>query len=88
MDRHELLKRIEVDPERCGGKPCIRGTRIWVSMILDFLATGSTAEQVIAEYPQLKVEDIEACLLFATEKITEHHQARTAGSQFELQKVF
>ncbi|MGZ8901216.1 MAG: DUF433 domain-containing protein [Limisphaerales bacterium] len=68
MDRDELLKRIEVDPERCGGKPCIRGTRIWVSLVLEFLATGSTVDELIAEYPQLKKEDIQACLVFAARK--------------------
>jgi uncharacterized protein (DUF433 family) len=44
-----LLKRISVDPNVCFGKPCIRGTRIWVSLILDFLANGSSIEEVISK---------------------------------------
>ncbi|HKF37933.1 MAG TPA: DUF433 domain-containing protein [Ktedonobacteraceae bacterium] len=44
-----LLQRISVDPNVCFGKPCIRGTRIWVSLILDFLANGTTAAEILAE---------------------------------------
>lgn len=47
-----LLKRITVDPNICFGKPCIRGTRIWVSLTLDFLASGMTIEEILAEYPR------------------------------------
>ncbi len=50
---NSLLERIIVDPSVCFGKPCIRGTRIWVSLILDFLASGMNIAQVLAEYPQL-----------------------------------
>lgn len=57
-----LLKRISVYPNVCFGKPCIRGTRIWVSLILDFLANGMTIEEVLAEYPQLIREDIQAAI--------------------------
>ena len=46
-----LLQRISVDPNVCFGKPCIRGTRIWVSLILDFLANGTTTAEILAEYP-------------------------------------
>ena len=53
-----LLERILVDPNICFGKPCIRGTRIWVSLLLDFLAAGMTFGKILAEYPQLSVEDI------------------------------
>jgi len=55
-----LLQRISVDPNVCFGKPCIRGTRIWVSLILDFLANGTTTQEILAEYPQLTEEDIRA----------------------------
>lgn len=47
-----LLQRVSVDPNVCFGKPCIRGTRIWVSLILDFLANGMTIAEILAEYPQ------------------------------------
>lgn len=58
-----LLARIAVDPSVCFGKPCIRGTRIWVSLVLDFLAAGSTVEELLAEYPQLVREDVLAAII-------------------------
>ena len=48
-----LLNRISIDPNICFGKPCIKGTRIWVSLILDFLANGMMVDEILAEYPQL-----------------------------------
>lgn len=53
-----LLDRISIDPAVCGGKPCIRGTRIWVSLILEMLATGMSEAELRAEYPVLMHEDI------------------------------
>lgn len=53
MNRGELLKRISVDPQVCFGRPCIRGTRIWVSLILDNLAEDVTPEELMRVYPQL-----------------------------------
>ena len=61
-----LLERISIDPNVCFGKPCIRGTRIWVSLILDFLADGMTTAEIIAEYPYLKEEDIHAAIAQGT----------------------
>jgi uncharacterized protein (DUF433 family) len=55
---NEILSRISVDPQVCFGKPCIRGTRIWVSLLLDFLASGATIEEILENYPQLKREDV------------------------------
>ena len=52
-----LLERVSVDPNICFGKTCIRGTRIWVSLVLDFLAAGLTFGEILAEYPQLGVEE-------------------------------
>ena len=75
MNRDELLKRIWIDPARCGGKPCIRGTRIWVSLVLDLLASGSTIEEVLADYPQLRREDIQACIAYASEMARDHYVA-------------
>lgn len=60
-----LLKRISIDPQICFGKPCIRGTRIWVSLILDFLANGTTMDEILEEYPQLKMEDIRATIAYS-----------------------
>lgn len=66
-DRTELLKRISINPNICFGKPCIRGTRIWVSLLLDFLADGMTIQEVIEEYPHLQMEDIRAALAYGAE---------------------
>lgn len=61
------LDRISIDPQVCFGKPCIKGTRIWVSLILDFLASGESESQILAAYPQLQAEDIRAALAYAAE---------------------
>jgi len=65
----ELSHRITVDPEQCGGRPCIRGMRIRVSDVLDLLANGLTLEQVVEELPDLELEDIRACLRFASRRL-------------------
>ena len=62
-----LLSRISVDPNVCFGKPCVRGTRIWVSLLLDFLASGTTMEQILEEYPQLNRDDILAAIAYGAE---------------------
>ena len=61
------LDRIVIDPNVCFGKPCIKGTRIWVSLILDFLAGGETAEQIVEAYPQLTADDIRAAIAYGAE---------------------
>jgi uncharacterized protein (DUF433 family) len=66
-----LLKRITIDPEICGGKPCIKGTRIWVSLILDFLADGMTEQELLAEYSGLIHEDVLAALAYGAEAARE-----------------
>lgn len=66
-----LLDRISIDPEICGGKPCVKGTRIWVALILDFLADGMTEVELRAEYPQLAHEDIMAAIAFGAEMTRE-----------------
>jgi uncharacterized protein (DUF433 family) len=71
MDRESLLKRISLDPRVCFGKPCIRGTRIWVSLIVDNLAEGVTEQELLEAYPQLKPEDIRAALAYAAEMTRE-----------------
>ena len=62
-----LLSRISVDSSVCFGKPCIRGTRIWVALILDLLAADETHEQILQEYPQLTREDILAAIAYGAE---------------------
>ncbi|MCH7736493.1 MAG: DUF433 domain-containing protein [Chloroflexi bacterium] len=64
-----LADRITVDPEQCGGRPCIRGMRIRVIDVLDLLASGLTYEEVLSEFPDLESEDILACLRFASQRI-------------------
>ena len=62
-----LLERITIDPETCGGKPCIKGTRIWVSLVLDMLAGGTTEAELLAEYPQLTHDDVLAAIAYGAE---------------------
>lgn len=62
-----LLNRISIDPNICFGKPCVRGTRIWVSLLLDFLANGMTMDEVLAEYPGLEREDVLAAIAYGAE---------------------
>lgn len=65
----KLAERITVDPEQCGGRPCIRQMRIRVTDVLDLLAEGLTPEQVLEEFPDLESEDIGACLRFASRRL-------------------
>jgi uncharacterized protein (DUF433 family) len=67
MTRDELLSRITINPNVCFGKPCIRGHRIWVSLILDHLASGMTEGELLAEYPGLEQADILACIAYGAE---------------------
>jgi uncharacterized protein (DUF433 family) len=64
---NQLLERISIDPEICGGKPCIKGTRLWVSLILDFLASGMTEAELVSEYPQLTHDDVLAAIAYGAE---------------------
>ncbi|HFQ92618.1 MAG TPA: DUF433 domain-containing protein [Anaerolineae bacterium] len=68
-----LLERIVIDPNICFGKPTIRGTRIWVSLILDFLANGMSPEEILAEYPHLEREDIQAAIAYGAEMSRERY---------------
>ena len=68
-----LLQRVFVDPNICFGKPCIRGTRIWVSLILDFLASGMAIKEILNEYPPLTEEDIRAAIAYGAEMSRERY---------------
>lgn len=61
----EAINRITIDTKLFGGKPCIRGLRFPVSKVLDLIASGMTAEGILAEYPYLEVEDISQSLKYA-----------------------
>ena len=64
---NRLLDRISINPAICGGKPCVRGTRIWVSLILDLLASGMSEDELLTEYPGLSHDDILAALAYGAE---------------------
>lgn len=64
-----VADRITVNPDQCGGRPCVRGLRIRVTDVLDLLAAGLSLEQVLAELPDLEPEDIAACLRFASRRL-------------------
>jgi uncharacterized protein (DUF433 family) len=61
----EAFGRITVDPAVCGGQPCVRGLRMPVSVVLRHLAAGQSAEQIVAEYPELELADVPDCLRYA-----------------------
>jgi uncharacterized protein (DUF433 family) len=62
------LNRITIEPGKRSGKPCIRCLRITVTDVLEYLASGMTPEEIIADFPELTLEDIQACLKFAAER--------------------
>lgn len=72
-----LLDRITLEPGKRGGKPCIRGMRIAVHDVLGWLAAGMSEAEILADYPELEVEDIRACLAFAAAR--EHRIQRIAA---------
>ena len=65
----EVNSRITVDPEQCGGRPCIRGLRVRVTDVLDLLGAGLTYSQVLEELPYLEPEDIQAALQYASREL-------------------
>lgn len=69
--KEELLKRVSINPKICHGKPCIRGTRIMVSVILDNLTAGMSRDEILKNYPTLQIEDIDAALAYASEVVRE-----------------
>jgi uncharacterized protein (DUF433 family) len=74
-----LLERISVDPDVCFGKPCIRGHRIWVSLILDMLAEGMSVAEILKAYPDLEELDVRAAIAYGAEKSTNRHVELTSG---------
>ena len=67
------MERITVSPDICNGKPIIRGTRISVQTVLEFLAAGDSVEDVLDEYPTLKRQDVQACLDYASKLMANHY---------------
>jgi uncharacterized protein (DUF433 family) len=64
----DYRKVITIEPRKCGGKPCIRGLRITVYDVLEYLASGMSPEDIVRDFPDLTPEDIRACLAFAAER--------------------
>lgn len=69
MDATYVADRITVNPKQCGGRPCIRGMRIRVVDVLDLLASGLSADEVLREFPKLEREDVFAALKYASEQV-------------------
>ena len=80
MGNKELLSRISVNPDVCFGKPCIRGHRIWVSLILDLLAGGMAIQEILQEYPGLEKADILACIAYGAEMSRERYVEIPTGT--------
>lgn len=72
VKRDELLSRISINPQVCFGKPCIRGRRIWVSLVLDYLASCMATEEVMQEYDLLR-DDVLACIAYGAEMSRERY---------------
>ena len=74
----DYRERISIDPERRSGKPCIKGTRMTITDVLEYLASGMTHAEVLTDFPYLKEEDIRACLAYAAAR--ESHEVRLAAA--------
>lgn len=77
--RERLEDRITVDPEICNGKPTIRGKRITVQTILEFLLAGEDREEILRQYPSLEPLDIDACLAFAIKLMSHNYVVKMAS---------
>lgn len=64
----DYTKIITIEPDKRGGKPCIRGLRITVYDVLDYLASGMSEDEILADFPDLQRDDIRACLAFAADR--------------------
>lgn len=68
-----MTERISINPDVCNGRPVVRGTRIAVQTVLEFLAAGDSTEDLLAEYPALTREDVQACLEYASRLMANHY---------------
>jgi len=64
----DYMSRITMEPGKRSGKPCVRGLRITVADVLDYLASGMSDEEILADFPDLELEDLKACLAFAADR--------------------
>ncbi len=74
-----MNERINIDPALCNGKPVVKGTRISVQSILEYLAAGDSAEDIIEAFPKLKPEDITACLEYASQLLSNRFTLEPVG---------
>ena len=74
---NNLIDRITIDSDVCNGKPVIRGKRIAVQTVLEFLSSGNTRAEILEEYPSLEIEDINACLAYASEVMNRKYVVQT-----------
>ena len=70
-DKAALLKRITIEPGKCGGRPCLRGTRMRVVDVLELLSAGADHAEILRDYPAVELDDIRACLEYAARQ-TDH----------------
>ena len=70
---HDLLQRITINPEQCGGRPCIRGMRVRVIDVLELFASGLTSQQILEQLPYLEPDDLQASLRYAARRIDHPH---------------
>lgn len=89
MSEDELLPRISVDPAICFGKPCIKGHRISVSLVLDLLASGLSVQDILDNYPGLEQADIAACIVYGAEMPDDREDSTSAkpGQSFMIATV-
>ena len=74
-----ITNKITIDPDLCNGKPTIRGKRIAVQTVLEFLSAGDSKEEILEAYPSLNLEDIDACLRFASKLMENHYDIRSTA---------
>jgi uncharacterized protein (DUF433 family) len=85
MNETDWKDRISINPNVCHGRPCVKGTRIWVALVLDLLASGGTVEDILEEYPQLVREDIQACIAYGAETTRERFISITLEGRNDIQ---
>jgi uncharacterized protein (DUF433 family) len=74
-----IFDRITIDDEICNGRPTIRGTRISVQTVLDFLSAGDSADDILAQYPALDADDVKACIKFAADLMSRNYSIKTVA---------
>ena len=77
----DLLSRITVEPDKRSGQPCIRGIRMTVKDVLEYMAGGMTEAEILEDFPELEPEDIRACLAYAIECLPRPHRVADAGQR-------